>query len=156
MQTYSWLPRLAVAALGLVLSVGCGGGPTVPVSGTVTLDGEPLEGATVIFTPQDDGRPSAARTDSEGRYELTFSRDARGALPGKHVVTISTYSGEDTDSDPEYAIPASPEKVPAKYNVNSELVETVEQGGNTIDFDLDSEGEIIVIEEGGYGGYGGY
>lgn len=153
MQTHSWLPRLAAAALGLAVTVGCGGGETVPVSGTVTLDGEPLDGATIVFTPQEGGRPSAARTDSNGYYNLVYGRGAAGAVPGEHLVTISTYIEEDTDSDPEDALAGSAERVPARYNVNSELVENVEYGRNTIDFDLDSEGEIIELNAGGYGGY---
>jgi hypothetical protein len=35
------------------------------------------------------------------------------------------------------------ERVPAKYNVKTELVRDVKSGRNTIDFDLVSGGEII-------------
>jgi YD repeat-containing protein len=124
---------------------GCGGPADVGhVSGTVTLDGQPLGGAMVIFTPAEGGLPAAGRTDASGQYTLQYTRDAQGAKIGEHTIRISTYSTGDPDAEP--AVPQSPEKVPAKYNVNSDLVETVTAGSNTINFELDSEGEIIEPE----------
>jgi len=59
-------------------------GPSVGrVEGTVTLDGSPLGGAKVIFTPVDGGRSSMAVTDGSGRYELEFSPRVQGALGGQ-------------------------------------------------------------------------
>jgi len=56
-------------------------------------------------------------------------------------IEISTYSGgEDADFYPEVEVP---EKLPAKYNVNSELTAVVEEKDNEINFELSSEGEII-------------
>jgi hypothetical protein len=127
--------------LGAMLMVGCGpSGPEVAtVEGLVTLDGKPLEGALVMFTPVAGGRPAAARTDEGGCYELQYTEARDGALLGEHVVSISTYQEGDVSS----GIPSIPEKIPAKYNVKSELKQTVEAGDNTFNFPLDSEGEII-------------
>ncbi len=44
------------------------------VTGTVTLGGKPLEGATVKFTPNE-GRAAAGVTDKQGRYSLTIVED---------------------------------------------------------------------------------
>jgi hypothetical protein len=116
------------------------------VSGKVTLGGQPLPDAVVTFSPkQTGGSPSIGRTDSSGNYQLTFSRDASGAIIGEHKVTITTYAAGDPDADPP--IPAAPEKVPAKYNVKTELTATVEKGSNSLDFPLEEGGEIISPED---------
>ena len=53
---------------------GCGSGDDRPelgqVTGTITMDGTPLTGTVVVFSP-DNGRPSRGKTDAEGKYELT-------------------------------------------------------------------------------------
>ncbi|TMQ33190.1 MAG: hypothetical protein E6K70_14485 [Planctomycetota bacterium] len=41
----------ALAALALLAALGCGQNNMVPVKGTVTLDGQPIEGALVKFIP---------------------------------------------------------------------------------------------------------
>lgn len=146
MQAFQLLPRAATFALGLALFAGCGGN-TADVSGTVTLDGEPLADASIIFTPQSDeegggGRPAVAVTDSQGRYELVYGRGVTGAVPGTYLVEIRTYREPNEDAETPEQQQGAPEKVPAKYNANSQLIETVDAGGSVIDFDLDSEGEI--------------
>jgi len=76
----------ALVALGLI---GCGGDPTVAkVSGTVTLDGEPVEGASVIFTPIGGGRPATGQTDAEGNFKLSTYASADGALIAEHAVSV--------------------------------------------------------------------
>ena len=45
---------LALLCVGVMITIaGCGASnlPTTPVSGTVSFDGEPLEGATVTLSP---------------------------------------------------------------------------------------------------------
>ncbi|MCH5373930.1 MAG: carboxypeptidase-like regulatory domain-containing protein, partial [Planctomycetes bacterium] len=59
------------------------------VTGIVTLDGEPLEGAKVIFQPKK-GQPAAGITDGKGRYSLTTLENHDGAVPGQYRVIIST------------------------------------------------------------------
>lgn len=103
------------------------------VSGTVTMDGAPLVGAYVRFFPES-GRASAAVTDESGNYELTFIRDSMGAVLGKHTVRITTQN-EDIDPFGE----KGSEKVPAKYNKETTLEATVNEGDNTINFDLESK-----------------
>ena len=127
--------RASAPILFCLLLAGCGSeGDLASVKGKVTLSGEPLEGAIVQFQPTaEDGSPSAGKTDAKGRYELMYTFDTPGAMPGEHVVTIRTaaayYEEEDTDAPPV-------ERIPAKYNTRSELKRTVEPGKNTIDFEL--------------------
>ena len=114
------------------------------VTGTIKLDGEPLENAMVEFVPQGTGSTSYGRTDSSGAYKMMFTRDTAGASPGDNLVKISTGDVAMQDGK-EVAIP---EVVPAKYNRQSELVRTVELGKNVFDFDLESEGKIIQLNLG--------
>jgi hypothetical protein len=126
----------------LTIAAGCGedGPELASVSGTVKLDGRPLEGAAVIFTPVAGGRPAGGRTDASGYYELVYTEDSDGAVLGEHSVRITTFQA----GDPDEGIARVPEKVPAKYNTQSELKKTVEDDDNVIDFELDSKGGKIV------------
>lgn len=70
---------------------GCSGttssGPkTVPVSGTVTLNGKPLADAEVRFIC--DGFASFGQTGDDGYFELV-----QGAVPGENTVTVSKIEG---------------------------------------------------------------
>ncbi len=82
-----------VCVLTCVLMLGCGGGGVsglVKVTGTVTLDGQPVEGAAVSFSPAgNEGRASAGVTDAQGRFSLAPVGGGQGALPGKYQVAIS-------------------------------------------------------------------
>ncbi|MHB8898426.1 MAG: carboxypeptidase-like regulatory domain-containing protein [Thermoguttaceae bacterium] len=78
-----------IAAFGLLLS-GCGPKhpETFPVTGTVTLDGQPVAGAAVVFTPES-GEQATATTDGSGQFELSTFELRDGAVPGKHRVTVA-------------------------------------------------------------------
>ena len=125
-------------AVVTVISAGCGsdGPPMGTVSGTVTLDSQPLPNALVQFTPMDvNGAPSYGRTDDDGDYELQFSINREGAYLGKHRVIIRPID----DEEDEDGVPiASDVVIPARYNSESELTTVVEAGSNTLDFDLAS------------------
>jgi hypothetical protein len=132
----SRISRLLLAVVGILclIAAGCfGGGPTLgSVTGKVTLDGNPLEGAIVEFEPEQ-GRPSSATTDSEGKYELNFTFQEKGALVGKHTVRIFPQT---EDEDGNELPPAAIVQIPAKYNEQSGLTAEVERGSNTCDFEL--------------------
>ena len=104
------------------------------VTGKVTLGGQPLPDATVMFSGIQGGSPSAGRTDSTGTYTLVFSRGIYGAEVGTHTVTISTFQlgGE----DPKTA--DVPEKVPFKYRDEATALKAEVKGGNNVlDFPLE-------------------
>jgi hypothetical protein len=93
---------LALAAL----TTGCQGRPS-KVEGIVTLDGKPVEGATVTFFPVDgSGRPASAVTGSDGVFRLTTFNTGDGALPGTYKVTVAirealVSGGTPPTSDPQ-------------------------------------------------------
>jgi hypothetical protein len=130
----AWLLFVACAA------VGCGtDGPVLAdVTGTVTLDGKPLQGAVVTFAPEKEGSTSYGMTDAEGNYSLMYSRDKSGAMVGKHNVSVETERL--TAEDMAEGVPV-PEfvPVPEKYKQPGALTANVEGGDNDIDFDLTSK-----------------
>jgi len=81
------------SALLFVVVAGCGGdGPRlVPVSGKATLDGKPVEGASVSFVPVGGNAISTAGSDvtgPDGNFTMTYNGRA-GLAPGKYKVLIS-------------------------------------------------------------------
>jgi hypothetical protein len=87
------LPANGFVILLAGLAAVCGCGPkspsTIPVSGTVTLNGAPVAGAAVMFMPRFEGRPALAVTDETGRFTLTTFHTGDGAMPGEHAVTVT-------------------------------------------------------------------
>jgi hypothetical protein len=73
---------------GLLWMVGCG--PSFkPVEGVVTLDGKPVEGATVFFTAEDgSGNSASGLTDANGKFTLTAGAK-KGVLAGNYKVLIT-------------------------------------------------------------------
>jgi hypothetical protein len=115
---------LRLVFVGLVLAAcGCGSGARiVPVSGQVTLDGQPLADAQVIFRPDstelNPGPASHAKTDAEGRFVLRTMDDHDGAVVGPHKVRVSVIvnkPGADKDAPPT-------EKLPAKYSGDGSIL----------------------------------
>jgi hypothetical protein len=105
-----------------IFASGCGGAggdlpELVPVTGQVTKGGQPVEGASVTFTPEKGGL-SGGMTDAEGRFELYYTVDHKGAVIGKHVVKVSKMEGE-----------AGDETIPAEFNENSTLTKEVTKEG---------------------------
>ena len=80
-----------VAGLAVVGLVGCGGGgtsvKTVNVSGTITLDGKPLEEAEVHFVGEQ--HAGFGKTDKTGKYRLVS-----GAQPGQNKVYFHKISDD--------------------------------------------------------------
>jgi hypothetical protein len=66
----------------------------VKVSGTVTFEGQPLDGARITFHPEaKDGKKATGKTDAAGKYALKAD-GAEGAAPGKYRITISLKRGD--------------------------------------------------------------
>lgn len=81
--------------LGLAVTVGCGEeGNTVPVSGKVTVDGVPLVGVEVVFSPKsvggnnNPGPYSFGETNENGEYSLKTRYKDEGAVIGPHKVIM--------------------------------------------------------------------
>lgn len=123
----------AAAAFALLgLTAGCGGPPRAKVSGTVTLDGNPVESGTISFYPTANAGQTAGGGIQDGRYTLDAS-------PGEMTVVISANKvvgktrmfkdGPETDKVVEL--------IPERYNKTSELKVTLQPGTNEgVNFEL--------------------
>src|ERR1043166_4178431 len=79
---------------------------TAAVSGRVTLEGQPLAGAWVLFHPVHtakdgplSGPEAYGETDSDGKYSLTTVFKDKGATIGRNRVLISTGRLDATDEN---------------------------------------------------------
>jgi len=140
-----------------VIVAGCGqGGPSLePTIVTVTLDGQPVDDATVTLTPRADGTLMASGiTDSAGRFTATTVVPGRGARPGiaagEYGVTITKVRAPatPTSDDPGFVAPVPENSVPnVSYIVpkaygeaaTSGLTATITKGRNELLFPLDSK-----------------
>jgi hypothetical protein len=136
-------------ALGLAAS-GCEEQLT-EVGGVVTLDGRPLPNATITFTPRDGRRGSIGLTNVDGQYELHYSLTRVGAWPGEHDVRISTYTQSDGYGGGAPTV-ISEERVPARYNQNTELTARVGFSHSQFDWSISSDGQIIQPQPSEVGG----
>lgn len=138
-HTSLWFARVILRAsfLALPLLFGCGGSSDVGnVHGKVTLDGAPLVGANLEFVPEK-GRPSTGTTDAGGAYTLQYSPTETGAKLGKHTVRITSRTLKEDPKTGKSEV--TPERLPARYHVKSELVREVKSGNNELNFELTSK-----------------
>ena len=118
---------LAVVSLAsLLFLAGCDTGPPIPdtytVTGTVTYQGQPVEGADVLFARDSrdiaKGEMAMGKTGADGSYTLTTrvgpQTEAEGATPGEYEVTVSKFIPPDGMTEEEYqAMVAEAEKIAA-------------------------------------------
>ena len=83
------LVGLAMVA-SVLIATGCDNRPSrVPVSGQVTIDGEPLEFGSITFYATGGGRPGGASLAEGGSYSVTMHDPNDGLPPGKYTVTVA-------------------------------------------------------------------
>lgn len=138
--------RAMVGLLALmVVLTGCNMGPTLhPVSGTVTYNDKPVEGASVVLIPTEGPLVIGTPTDAAGKF--TVMTDGQpGAPAGTYKVTVNKQSaaaGMPTNPTPEdmakmgqagQAVVAPPE-LPVKYSVpeSTDLSVTIKAGENDV------------------------
>lgn len=151
--------RLIVLTLMIFVAgcfVGCTGSNKIHtdmVTGTVTdVDGSPLVGATVNFSPDPAGQGNAAYaiTDESGHYKLQtlLGNPDAGTTPGTYKVAITkailvpTGKKETRGDGSVVDEMLSKELLPAAYTsvTTTPFKETVVKGKNTFDFTLKADG----------------
>jgi len=79
--------RFWMAALLALVSAGCGSGlDLAPVTGRVTMNGQPVPQGQISFVPEN-GPPAIGSIAADGTYRLSTLQED-GALVGRHKVTI--------------------------------------------------------------------
>ena len=129
-------------AVVLALLNGCGGAKEYtgeqryPLSGKVTVDGQPMESGVISFLPEEkEGRVSGGPIKG-GAYSVT---EAMGANAGKYRVKINWNKPTGRrvkDAYGEEIMDEYKEGLPAKYHSKSELTVEVPVKQNTFDFEL--------------------
>jgi hypothetical protein len=133
------------AVLTMSLFCGCSGGdagqkPTAKVSGTVTFDGKPVSGGTLIFSPitpeggkqTEAGKSGQATITSSGTYVVTTYSDGDGAVVGKHRVLFSAPPAPAPSGDAH----AQPAASPYAGLSPKDAEVTVSKGDNKINIEL--------------------
>lgn len=138
---YFMIVALCVAGL-----TGCGGdsGPAhYPVSGTITINGEPADGLQVTFAPIGDVGAEAAGNVSNGTYTM-FSgvKGTPGVQAGKYKVLLQEVGDTSYMEDPNENKNVDPTqskstggKIPVEYADAPKEVEVTE-GDNKIDIEI--------------------
>ncbi|QDU60422.1 hypothetical protein Pan216_12610 [Planctomycetes bacterium Pan216] len=131
--------------------VGCGGNEygVVPVSGRVTLNGQPCPDVSLTFVPlaEDKDNPnvgpgSLGRTDSEGNFTLQTVKGGNGAVSAEHVVRISISLNGNGDEEGTPDIPGKPTReitLPSNASDGSLRFKVPEGGTDQANFDLVSK-----------------
>ncbi len=81
------LSGFAILALPMVLLCGCAGDKRLPVSGNITLDGQPLSLGAITFVPNGDKKSNSSGSSVvDGKYSIPAEK---GLMPGKYSVSIT-------------------------------------------------------------------
>ena len=131
--------RAAVLAAVAIVS-GCSGSGSV--SGTVTLNDQPLTSGTVTFHPTGTGPAGIGTIGPDGRYQVSVGKD-KSLPPGDYLVTVEATEAVTSGEWPATKGPPPPPKAPkritpAKYadKATTDLRFTVKSGENKIDLVL--------------------
>lgn len=128
----------------------------VEISGTITMDDQPLPNVAIFFHDRPNRVYSYGVTDETGRYTLMFDSRKTGVMPGEKEIEItstknpaaslvdasevsSSSEAEGANGDESEGGNRSKEIVPAKYNTASTLKYTVTESNSAVDFELDSK-----------------
>ena len=140
MRTHSYISRLFPLALLVTVCIlsssGCGGEKVVPVSGTVTHNGQPVPGLVVSFVPQavTEAGVSTGGTDDNGKYELTVHKTgSKGAVVGTHKVWVSRPREpfvDPTEKDDVAKMKQKKQATPATARPPADLTEILKKYGN--------------------------
>ena len=119
---------LATATIGCAPDSGKG-----TVTGTVTLDGQPLKSGLIRFVPVDGQTPTAESTITDGEFSAQVPvGEKRVSISAPKVVgQRRAYQTPDSPS-----IDVVEELLPPRYNVQSELTLTVTGGKQDAPFNL--------------------
>ncbi|MBA2116545.1 carboxypeptidase-like regulatory domain-containing protein [Bremerella alba] len=132
-------------------SLGCNSGEptlvpgrsrTIPVQGKITLDGTPIEGATVMFFSEKLMITSYGKTNATGEYALTTYEPGDGAPAGRYQVSVKKSEQKIVEPSNHPTLPPKAQTsqlLPSQYSDfgSSQLQAVVaEDGMNAFQFNL--------------------
>lgn len=133
---------ISLSLFALMIFLGCDSSPEREISGTVTLDGEPIESGEILFKPTGESQGAAAGSSIEnGSYYVPAV--SQGVQAGnQYRVEITSEVGKGkmvfNPEAPSGQTELLENTVPERYNVQSELRITIspDPSENTFNFDL--------------------
>lgn len=139
MRSSSTYIRFTLAIL-VLCSVGCGGGDDGPqmyvVSGTVSMEGSPVETGRILFRTAGAGKAFSADIN-DGAYELEAEAGEMAVEITASRIIPGKFDNSNPDDEPQ---PVGEMYIPAKYNSKTELKATVNPDGeNEVPFNLTSK-----------------
>ncbi len=129
----------------LLVFAGCGERlpETVPVSGRVTWQGEPLGEGRIVFHPQAVAkglreRPAIGELDEQGRFALSTFRTGDGAVPGDYRVCVFSYVSDQASAEDDVSIPETVWRIPQRYGnpQQSGLTATIPAGSKPLSLEF--------------------
>lgn len=94
---FRWTAQLCLGVALITLGAsgsGCKQNPSVvPVNGLVLYNDKPLPFGTVMFQPEK-GQPAIGEIRDDGSFRLSSYAHEDGAVPGRHLVSITCYDGQ--------------------------------------------------------------
>jgi hypothetical protein len=135
--------RLSILLLLSLGIAGCSrqdypGAKRYPLSGKVTIDGQPLDWGSISFIPPSGEQRVSGDLIKDGAYSVP---EEKGANSGKYKVEIrwNRKTGRKVrDNDSGEMYDERKEGLPPRYHANSELSAEVSARQSTFDFDLKS------------------
>lgn len=132
--------------LMLLAVCGCGGDgiERTPILGKLTIQGEPLGGASIEFTPAGSSDTPGAMgvSDTSGKFEVISSRRGdEGIPPGEYKVRVSLFADADGTPLPSDAMqadhPFAYEAIPAPFSgIGSPLKVSIPKEGGEVKIDV--------------------
>jgi hypothetical protein len=141
--------RIAIVSLHLAafwLTGGCGGDPLgrYAISGSVKVDGAPLEKGNISFQPTEEQPTSSGAVVAGGRFSIPR---ASGLTAGKYRVVVNAAvpgtAGKAIPADAQPGDPPPPAKelIPPEWNVSSQhTIEVKKEGPFVFPFEIATKG----------------
>jgi hypothetical protein len=127
---------LLLAAVLFPIVSGCSDSNRGTVSGTVTIDSQPVKAGSIAFFPVDEKSPTSGATIADGQYTATVALG-----PAIVQIRVAKVVGQkklyNTPDSP--MMPIMHEVLPPKYNDASELRFDVKPGSNVKNFELSAK-----------------
>jgi hypothetical protein len=112
------------------------------VSGTVQLDGQPVEEGSIQFIPVEGTKgPGTGAVITKGSYHIPRGQ---GVVVGKNRVELRAFKTtgrivQDPTAPPGVKTEERVQAFPPEYNDKSTEVREIQPGSNTFDFDVDTK-----------------
>ena len=137
-----------IVMIALLAAPGCGSKyKVVPVSGTITLNGEPLPDVTILTQPvsksaenNSPGPGSYGKTDADGRFTLELQNEPTpGAVPGKCVITVVEKAHSQDPSSDEVTRADRRTRIPPEFRENRVTYDIPPEGTDAMDINIDTK-----------------